>query len=79
MKRIGCFELGLENIQYTVVPLLVGLWYGTSDHVDTGANPFGNVKEEGVEQGPQSPLKGILSMIQSLLLCFPLTVSMNLQ
>lgn len=75
MKRIGCFDLGLENIQYTVVPLLVGLWYGTSDHVNTGGNPFGNVKE-GVEQ---VPLKGILSMIQSLLLCFPLMVSMNLQ
>lgn len=55
MKRIGYFDLGLENIQYTVVPLLICLWYGTSDHVDTGANPFRNVKEEGGDQGPQSP------------------------
>lgn len=55
MKRIGCFDLGLENIEYAVVPLLVCLWYGTSDHVNTGANPFGNIKEEGGDQGPQSP------------------------
>lgn len=55
MKRIGYFDLVLENIQYTVVPLLVGLWYGTSDHVNTGADPFGNVRGGGGDQGPQSP------------------------
>lgn len=54
MKRIGYFDLVLENIQYTVVPLLVGLWYQTSDHINTGVNSFGNEGDEG-DQGPQSP------------------------